>query len=240
MSAIPLFPRGLFIVDGYTDSITHYIPNGNGDIALDTTDNRIYATGFVEGIGHIKVIDLTTNRIIDTINISEIIGHLFWNPLNNKVYTWGGIRGEGKIKVIDCLTNQIIWEYPEEYNERYIELKDVVWFSPLNRLYLLMDGKSKLIVIRDEIPGIGEVGNSEIFKGLEISPTIGASFKFSWRGEEEIKVGVYNALGRKVQEFKIKPESHLIWDGKDKKGNKLSSGVYFLKAKEMNCKLILK
>ena len=46
---------------------------------------------------------------------------------------------------------------------------------------------------------------------------------------------IYNVLGQKVRtlvdEFKLPGEHRVIWDGKDEKGNPVSSGVYFYKLK---------
>ncbi len=87
---IPVGRRGLYILDGYVDSIihpTHYIPGGEGfAIVLDTIDNRIYTMRYDGQTINIRVIDLETNSVIDTIeNVKGL--DIFWNPINNKIYT---------------------------------------------------------------------------------------------------------------------------------------------------------
>lgn len=231
-------PPGLFILDGYTDSIIHYLRGGEGwAIALDTIDNRIYAASGDRGDYFIKVVDLEINRVIDTIN-TFFCDDLFWNPINNKLY----IGGFG-IEVIDCRTNRVIWRYPHGYTEK-IHINTRAWHPELNRLYLAVCQKSKLLVIRDEIPGIGEIGSDKGIKEFEILPSIGTSFQISWRGKEKAKIEIYSALGRKVKEFNIKPEDNIIWNGRDERNKRLSSGVYFLKVKnrdrDIRYKLILK
>ncbi len=211
-------PRALIVLTGERDSVTNCIREATGLIVFDSIDNWIY--GVVNSPSPcMKVIDLETNQWFDTIPIGLTTG-VFWNPINNKVYT-----GRFDLEVIDCRTNQRIARFSEDW----VRMDIIEWNPFQNRLYVATE-KSKLLVIRDEIPGIEEVRNSKMFKRLEISPTLGTSFRLSWRGKEEVKVGIYNALGRKAREFKIKPGGHFTWDGRDERNNKLSSGVYFLKA----------
>ncbi len=225
-------PRGLFILNGYTDSIIHYIQGGEGwAIALNTIDNRIYAASSDRGNYFIKVVDLESNCVIDTIDIF-FCDNLFWNPINNKLYV-----AQFWIEVIDCRTNRVIWRYPPGYKE-LIDMETVLWHPRLNRLYLPSIGKSKLLVIRDEIPGIEEIDFGKGAKDFEILPTLGSSFQIFWRNKGEAKVAIYNVLGKKIKEFNMKPETYFIWNGRNERNKRLSSGVYFLKVKSGNNKPI--
>ncbi|MEO0125530.1 MAG: hypothetical protein ABIK99_04625 [candidate division WOR-3 bacterium] len=210
--------RGLFIIDGFQDSIIRYIRGAHGlFLALDTIDNRIYLATY-ESEDTIKIFDLESNRVIGRIESSIIVG-LFWNPINNKLYY--GLFG---IKALDCRTNKIIWEYPQGYSEN-IELDTKVWYPELNRLYVKVYEKSKLLVIRDEIPGIEEGAFGQRREIFKVFPTVGNYFSISWWGREKGEVIVYNPLGRKVKEFNLESGEKVIWNGKEEG---LSSGVYLL------------
>jgi len=224
-------PRSLFILDGFRDSILHYLRGAEGyDIALDTIDRRIYIISYDYPNYYLKILDLETLGI-DTIEESEgCLGELFWNPINDKIYF-----GRFEIKALDCRRNQVVWEYPEK---GYLDIS--AWHPFQNRLYLATP-LNRLLVIRDEISGISKMAKDSKIKEIEILPSLGSSFRISWYGEKEIKLLIYNVLGRKVKEFNLKPNSSLIWNGKDEK---LPSGVYILKVKrnkgETTAKIILK
>ncbi len=108
---------------------------------------------------------------------------------------------------------------------------DIRTWNPIqNRLYLATN-RSKLIVIRDEIPGIEEKGSGKKVKDFAILPSLGSSFKIFLRGGDEAEGEIYNTLGRKVKEFNIKLGECVKWNGRDEGKKRLSSGVYFLKIK---------
>ncbi|MCC7430246.1 T9SS type A sorting domain-containing protein, partial [bacterium] len=46
------------------------------------------------------------------------------------------------------------------------------------------------------------------------------------------RLTIYNIIGEKVREFALeKPKGEIVWDGKDERGNTVSSGVYFYQLK---------
>ncbi len=55
--------------------------------------------------------------------------------------------------------------------------------------------------------------------------------RFSLPEEMQVKVTIYNLLGRKVRELsdEVMPAGahHIIWDGRDRNGRPVTSGVYF-------------
>jgi hypothetical protein len=53
-------------------------------------------------------------------------------------------------------------------------------------------------------------------------------------------ISIYNLKGQKVRELNALSNKSLIWDGKDEKGSKLSSGIYFIKTDLDKHSLILK
>ncbi|MEO0101252.1 MAG: hypothetical protein ABIK84_02495 [candidate division WOR-3 bacterium] len=227
-------PRSLFVLDGFSDSIINYLPGGEGySLALDTFDNRLYNACFDYPNYYIKVIDLETLQVIDTIE-DNAIHSLFWNPINNKLYSgWLGIRA------IDCRTNRVVWEYEGDAEQIHLGIR--AWYPELNRLYLPTT-INKILVIRDEVSGIKEKASQAKFREFAISPTIGSSFNISWRGKEKGKVIIYNPSGRKVCTMELNPGKNLIWEGKDERDDKLPSGIYFLKLERdrITEKIILK
>jgi len=59
--------------------------------------------------------------------------------------------------------------------------------------------------------------------------------KFNLRKSAEVTLVIYNILGQKVQTLvkgRMDAGSQSVsWDGKDEKGNELSSGIYFYQLK---------
>jgi hypothetical protein len=67
-----------------------------------------------------------------------------------------------------------------------------------------------------------------------------AEIKITVSGEidQPIELAIYNLAGQKVRVLPSEPEA--IWDGKDKEGKSVSSGVYFIRAKSLELSKTIK
>jgi len=80
--------------------------------------------------------------------------------------------------------------------------------------------------------------NLNPFKPSEAGRSPGTTIRFDVRQNDSATFGIYNIKGQEVKSFSNFSEgSHeVVWNGEDKNGKKVSSGVYFyqLKSESVN------
>jgi len=84
-----------------------------------------------------------------------------------------------------------------------------------------------------------DVSEEEIQEAMLLScfpnpfnPTTTISFNLT---AEHAEIEIFNIKGQKIKQYSIfNNQSSIVWDGKDSKGNRVSSGIYFYKLKTEN------
>jgi len=69
------------------------------------------------------------------------------------------------------------------------------------------------------------------------NPTTTISFQLSTGSTENTKIGIYNIKGQKIKEFDVilsGVEGSIIWNGTDRSGKPVSSGIYYYKLNVAN------
>ena len=80
-----------------------------------------------------------------------------------------------------------------------------------------------------------DIGNEEIQEAMLLSCFPNpfrqvTRIAFSMRETAHVTLEVYNLKGQKIRQYSIfNNQSSIVWDGKDSKGNRVSSGIYFYK-----------
>ncbi len=121
------------------------------------------------------------------------------------------LDGDGVIEIIPQYFLSKGW--PESWENRSVFLK-----------------RDKLTSIYDE-----DVASTSKFNMLQNYPNPfnpETRMKFIVSSESKIKIRIYNTLGKEIKELlnetRSSGEYEASWDGTDNKGNKVSSGVYFI------------
>ncbi|MDP8210583.1 MAG: T9SS type A sorting domain-containing protein [Candidatus Stygibacter australis] len=116
------------------------------------------------------------------------------------------------------------------------------WESLINRYdsYQFYDGNDVLLqgwsvpVVQNDEETIHAIGSSLTLMPNPFNPQLQISWNWA-EGKDEGSLAIYNVKGQKVWTATImESQSSVVWDGKDIKGNKCSSGVYFIRLQRGN------
>jgi hypothetical protein len=126
--------RGIYVIDGNTDSLINYMPCDVGGhyLLYNPNQNKLYTIPFTDfSSGGIYIIDCQTDEIRNLIDVGES-GNGYFNPYNNRVYatisydvgefkvfTIDGI-GDTVIKVLDSLGLPLAFRNKEDIHQVYI------------------------------------------------------------------------------------------------------------------------
>jgi hypothetical protein len=206
------------------------------------------ALGDIDGDDSLEVVFIGYHSTVFTLNGED--GSLCWSYITpgsliiNPSPALGDIDGDGLLEVIvggsyyslyalNGENGSVLWSYPtyaiinssaalgDIDDDGYLE---VVVGSSDQSVYALNGQPSR----------VGEHISSQImFTDLQINPNPfcdEVTFDFSRVCKaEDIKLKIYDAIGKMVKEFSHLSNQQIIWNGIDEGNRELPSGVYFLK-----------
>lgn len=245
--------------DRFNDSLLGYIsfpiPNLTFPYAYNGINDKMYVCrnqvlGGMLVMTRIYTIDCSTLTIIDSIMVNfcgmlNDMNMMWWNPVSNKLYftPYSDSLMQMPLIIADCQTNQIVSMLYEASPVRHLRVQQC--FDPLiNRLYVVPDYGSKLVLIRDNIDDIKEITSHNIVNKivLKIYPTlIKNEFQIDYyiTKKSNVTLDILDTLGRMIKTIKkeqSKSGMHtLIFNISD-----LPVGVYFIRLEQDNENLVEK
>ncbi len=217
-------------IDGVTDSTVKIIDLQYHPalLAYNSTDNKVYCS--TEG-DTLLILDSYTDSIIR--KITKVGGiwdvELLYNSTDNKIYC-GNREYQDTVLVIDGESDSIIAKISTEARGPGTFAR-----NPLhNRIYVANRGDSVVSVIRTAA-GIEEdftlnTITFEVYPNLFCDKT---TVRYELGKAVNVDISVYNMLGQKVGDLYSGEKSsgvhEVSWEGTGNTGEKLSSGIYFLR-----------
>jgi|GEM_PF-5235475 len=237
--------------DRFDDSLLGYIsfpiPRITFPYAYNGINDQLYICrnqvlgGSLE-MTRIYVVDCSTLTIIDSILVDYCgqmldMNMMWWNPVSNKLYFTPHSDSllRKPLFIADCQTNQVINTFFQVGLCR--SLRVLHCFDPLiNRLYVVPDYGSKLVMIRDNISGTEEISNQKLGKRLvlKINPTLIKNIfwlEYSIVKKGTVKLDILDTLGRVKKIFKAdwsEPGNYQL----NINVSDLPAGVYFVRLKQ--------
>lgn len=236
---------GVMVIDGATNEVITTIYNAPAfAITYNPVNNKVYCGGD----GSISIIDGATDSIVKTIATpSKKSYSLLYNPITNTVfcaYVYSALYPwQDAVIVIDCSTDEVLADFTIEsqvWNYQYwsgisTPPRTALLLDSLNNVVYLNHYFSSKISVIDGATGIREhTITSPRSTSLRIFPNPAAyhvNVEFSLPSAHDVQMTIYDVTGRVIECFDIsnKKSHRFIWDGCDNSGNRLPSGVYFLK-----------
>ena len=235
--------NNIAVIDGTLDSVISIISLGSGrhphKLEISPTSNKLYCANGTDS--DISVIDCNADTVITNISLpgGGSPFNLLYNPADNIVYCGFVFSNfEERIAVIDCESDSIV-----DYSGTGYYVGSYGTDSPNTALFL--DPKTHVVYYLHEYEGC--ISSFYYTSGLEEeSPDISENVLFSVKpihamgdlkinysiaGKGNARIKIYDRSGRFMQELKVPGttgKSQISWDLKDKNGNKVVSGIYFL------------
>ena len=214
---------GLGIFDCLSDTFTKFIFDSHGiyGVALSEEENKVYFS-YITNIGVLDVETESIIRIISPQPYPRYFGGMIWYPEGNKIFC----NATGGFCIVDCETDSIL-----EITALRRENQGIILNQKNDRLYLLAEERSRILVFRGEESGIKEKTHSGIKPNLRVSPNPAKGFiNISKKGEKG-RIKIFDALGRMVKELSLPEggENIIQWNGDSNSGRRISPGIYFLR-----------
>jgi YVTN family beta-propeller protein len=230
------------VINGVTNQVVATITAGGPyNFAKNPAANKIYC-GCVTG-GMVHVIDCETDSIINSIFIGSSPTALIYNQQTNKLfcgycdtppypYPW-----QDALAIIDCSTDSVITRLildTNRWSHGRDDRKDALIFDSLtNTVYYTHYTSSKISVLDGAI-GIREqtitAPHSATFRVFPNPALNVTNIVLSLPGLLNVRMTIHDVMGRIVRSFNLPDKKYhqFIWDGTDKQGDELPSGVYFM------------
>jgi hypothetical protein len=198
---------------------------------ISITNKKIRWT--VKTSSGIKDLDSETELVLDSLyNVTAIYdGNDFEVYLNGELDAFSSFSGSILTTNIDLIFAQVL---PGNNNFNYKGVLDDIriynYAIPYSEIQALYDINTSVTENNPEIPL-----ENYLYQNYP-NPFNGQSvIKFNLRKSGEVNLEVYNILGKKVRNLinKEMPNGFhsVTWDGRNDKGERVSSGVYFYKLK---------
>jgi YVTN family beta-propeller protein len=236
--------NSIAVVDGNTDSVVSLISVGSGryphKLEINPSSNKLYcANGYKSG--DISVIDCSADTVIKIISLPANSSpfNLLYNPADNMVYCGFVFDNfESGIAVIDCESDSIV-----DYSGIGYYVHSYGYTSPNTSLFL--DPKTGVVYYLHEYEGCisavyftsgleeksPDISENVLFNVKPVQAIGDLKINYSIAGKENAGIKIYDRSGRFMRELKITEttgKNQMSWDLKDKNGNKIASGIYFL------------
>jgi len=216
------------IIDGSTNAIMDTIQKGYRGIEVNETTNEVFLADIKGGspdTSIIFVVDGNTDKIIDSLRVKGQIVDLCVNEGDNRVYC--ATENPGFFWVLDGITNTVS-------DSMEVEAFQISLNSVTGSIYVTT--YDSILYILNDLSGIGE----DITPGLfSLSPAEPNPFitkttvRYELGKTVKVDISVYNMLGQKVRDLfsgRQSPGVYSVnWDGLGNAGEKLSSGIYFVR-----------
>ncbi len=203
------------------------IPMYNQPRGMTITNGKVYVTNSVNPTSSpVKVIDINNDNVIQTIMVGrDAIGIASYG---RNVFVAN--QSSYSISVIDTASNTVIATVPLG-NAPY----GIAVNSQTGKVYAAMQTNRQIKEIENTTVGISEKTNKlpnafVLFENFPnpFNPTTVIGYQLTESSKVVLKI--YNTLGQEIRllvdEMKSKGNHTSVWDGKDNKGNMVSSGVY--------------
>ncbi len=216
------------IIDGSTNAIMDTIQKGYRGIEVNESTNEVFLADIKGGspdTSIIFVVDGNTDKIIDSLRVKGQIVDLCVNEEADRVYF--ATENPDFFWVMDRTTNTLS-------DSMDIEAFHVSLNSVTGSIYVTT--YDSVLYALNDLSGIEE----EITPGLfSLSPadpnpfTTKTTVRYELEKTVKVDISVYNMLGQKVRDLFSGRQSSGVysvnWNGLGYAGEKLSSGIYFLK-----------
>jgi len=244
--------KEIMVIDGVTNEVIKIISGYffSFTFAYNPVNNKVYCGNTNSSIA---VIDGATDSTVSTIAIPGRPYSLLYNPITNTIFCAYIYYGQDALIVIDGASNEILANFTIDSTVRTYGTwggissprKALLLDSLNNHVYLNHYSSSKISVIDGAI-GISErIVTSLRSTFLHVFPNPTARYvnvEFLLPGIYDVQMMIYDVTGRKVECFKFpnKKSHRFIWDGTDRLGKGVPSGVYFITLKAGDHREIVK
>ncbi|MEO0228283.1 MAG: T9SS type A sorting domain-containing protein, partial [candidate division WOR-3 bacterium] len=198
------FVGGIEVIDCATDSIIKWIFPGSQvrSICYNPMNDKFYASigsASGSGSGRIEIYSGVNDSLLKTIYLTSFPTPIFYNPVNNKIYCG---TNDGVV-VIDGNTDNIITTFnkPVPAAFCYNSTRNYLYGSDC---YTGGRGKSRLVVIADEMVGVEEKGfKDKDKKGVTLEVRgLGRPKIYCTTGcVSDIDFSLYNIVGQRVYNY---------------------------------------
>jgi hypothetical protein len=218
---------------GFTGNILCRVSRDNGQswgpIRRTTTQPTALLSASIIGGGYLGVVwvDFREGILLTELYFSESFDSgASWSEELRLTYSAGDVFSP---VFVSCFPRGILlWEDSRDYHLGSYEIY-------LKAFETMGSGTNEDNTVKLRAPSIACYPNpSDALVTIEITGT----------GNEEFDVEIYDIMGRKVYEMtqfgKQSEIAHLTWNGKDRKGKEVSSGIYFIYASTATAKTSMK
>jgi len=243
------------IVDTDRDTLLRVLPvrvrmGLHGQVAVDERDGKVYMTdsnGNQEKPDTMWVVDCATDSVLkkfECVPAGETDVCIRWVPWSNRIYLVN--RGpdyihKGSLVVIDCETDSVIVPGMLMSND-YI--RDIQLDPIRERIFVVGADSYNVYVLRDVEGGVVEEpasAGSATASGLQVHQTpSGFELSYSIASPCRVDLSVYDQLGRDVRQLVDSVQSaghHLLtWDCRDRNGDRVPFGAYFIQLRTPSAK----
>jgi DNA-binding beta-propeller fold protein YncE len=233
------------IIDGITNEVITNVVTYSRPFTFtyNSINNKVYCAKGDE----IIIIDGATDSIINTISISGFKYSMLFNPITNTIfcaYVYPGppLRPDGII-VIDGATDEVLTNFPIDGTQVWSmgifggicsPRKALMLDSLHNTVYLSHYFSSRISVLDGET-GIHEQTITSLpTASLRVFPNPALNIiniELSLPHLHNTQMTIHDVAGRMIESFNLPGKNfhRITWNGTDEHGDKLPSGVYFLR-----------
>ena len=243
----PLGPDDLGIVDTERDTLLRVLPvrissGVYNQVAVDERDGKVYvpdSDGSYESPDTMWVIDCATDSILkkfECVRRGKTNMCIRWVPWSNRIYLVNEgphIGFASSLVVIDCNTDSVI--VPEMLTSHGF-IRDIQLDPIRQRIFVIGVDSTDIYVLRDVEGGVVEdsaPASPASTSGLNVQGTAdGFDLSYSIASPGRVELSVYDQLGREVRQLVAMEQAagphRVTWDCRDRSGDRVPLGVYFI------------
>ena len=243
----PLVDDNLGIVDTERDTLLRVLPvriqrGLYRQVAVDERDGKVYITdcdGAANTADTMWVVDCATDSVLKKFKCVPG-GHtntcIRWVPWSNRIYlvnAFPTIPYASALVVIDCDTDSVI--VPRMLmTEGFIQ--DIQLDPMRERIFVIGVDSTDVYVLRDVQGGVAEESTPRALaptSGLQVQMTSGGfDLSYSIASSCRVDLSIHDQLGREVRQLAAESQAagqhRLTWDCRDRNGDRVPAGVYFI------------
>lgn len=244
------------IIDGVSNEILKTISFGYRifTFVYNPTNNKIYCGGG----GRIHVIDGATDSLTNIVSISKSPYSLLYNPITNTIFCAcldaSELPPRDAVVVMEGTSDEILADFTIQESQNFFygtgggisSPRKALLLDSLNNIVYFNHYSSSKISLIDGATGISERSVTSLRSTfLHVFPNPTARYvnvEFLLPGIYDVQMMIYDVTGRMVECFNFpnKKSHQFIWDGIDRLGKKVPSGVYFITLKAGDHREIVK
>ncbi len=227
------------IVDTERDTLVRVLPvNAEwgvyDHVAVDERDGKAYIASYPDTMW---VVDCATDSVLKKFKCVPYGtgGSIRWVPWSNRIYLINAIDGGCKLVIIDCNTDSII-ESGRGLGEG-VWIRDIQLDPVRQRIFVIGGDSNSVFVLRDtgyaavETPKTDDLPVTSDLQARMVSD--GSDIQYTLAAPGRVELSVYDQPGREVRQLVAEEQAagrhQATWDCRDRSGNDVPAGVYFIR-----------